>query len=311
MEPLRQLRSDDVSEFLRAAAVSARAHAPGIDHLDHLDQLEGIEGGNAGSNVAATLEALVARLTAGETLTGLASLLEGARAGAVGTAGNMVAEFLAGLGELCRNTDALDPTRLAMGFEVGVERLVDVVGEERPGGIPSVATVAARTALRLADEGIGMADLVLAVAEDALDALEATTDLRPPLAEAGVVDAGAAAFVVVLDALVATVHGEDPEVPEWEFVENLDPELSESERFRYVVSLRLAVPERVGTPRSAEEMLAHLTAAWRALGDEVTTGFADDGAVWASIATDDIGPVIEAAIGVGRPYNIAVDDTRG
>ena len=65
MEPLRQLRSDDVSEFLRAAAVSARAHAPGIDHLDHLDPLDGIEGGNDGSNVAATLEALVTLLTAG------------------------------------------------------------------------------------------------------------------------------------------------------------------------------------------------------------------------------------------------------
>lgn len=305
VEPLRQLRSDDVSTFLRIAATSSRAHAPGVDRLDQLDQLDGVEGGgNAGTNVAATLEAIAAALPERGSLTEIAAVLDRGAAMSVGVAGHLVAEFLAGVGELCRNNDSLDGVRLAMGFEVGAERVAAVIGDPRPGGMPGVIADVADKALQLSDDELALPDLIIAVADAGLDALEATPLLWEPLADAGVVDAGSAAFLVLIDALVATVHGDDPEPPAWEFPEDLDPELDASERFRYVVALDLDGPA---------DALELLTAAWRALGDEVEMSAEPHGdgvRVAAQIETDVIGPTIEAAINIGRPHNISVADTR-
>lgn len=308
MEPLRQLRSDDVLEFLRIAAVSARAHAPGIDRLDQLDQLEGLDGdfgGDTGTHVAETLEAFVESLPDAASLTELAALLERCAGTGNGTAGRLVAEFLAGVGELCRNTDSLDGTRLAMALEVGAERVADGLGSPRPGGMPAVVSAVAQRALELSDDDLPLPDLIIGVADAGLDALEDTPRQWAPLAEAGVVDAGAAAFLVLIDALVATIHGEDPEPPSWEFPERVDEEFEDSERFRYEINLQVD-----GTADSA----ALLGTAWRALGDEISVlgEDVDDGVtlIHGRIRTDDIGPAIEAAIAVGRPHHIVVADTR-
>lgn len=314
MEPLSQLRADDVIEILVAAQESMIAHAPALDRLDRLDQLEGIDGGDTGQHLIDTLDALVGPLSPGVTLTQLAADLElASTGGGVGRAGRMVSAFVGGMAGLCRNADALDPMRLAMAFEAGSDAVAEITPDARPGALPSVAEEVAEVALRCADEGMTLADLVIEVADRGLDALERTPELWPPLAEAGVVDAGGAGLLVLVDAFVAVIHGDDPELPEWEFPEDVDDdgEAFASERFRYEITMCLAAePRAAAGPVPAPEALGKsLQRAWISLGDEVQLMVADDHIV-ASVRTDEIGAVIEAAIGLGRPSEIVVRDHR-
>ena len=315
MDPLTQLRADDVVDVLIAAQESMLAHAPALDRLDRLDQLEGIDGGDTGTHLAATLGAVVAGLTPGVTLTQLATDLQSVATGAgVGRSGRMLGAFLGGFAELCRNADALDPVRLAMAFEAGSDAVAESTADVRPGALPSVAEVVAAVALRGADDGMALPELVIEVADRGLDALERTPELWAPLAEAGVVDAGGAGLLVLVDAFVAVIHGDDPELPEWEFPEDADDdgEVFADERFRYEITLSLSSPASPGAdPATAvDELGKRLQRAWISLGDEVQLLTAD-GRLTASVCSDDIGAVIEAAVGLGRPSGIVVRDRRG
>ncbi|MBX7069153.1 MAG: DAK2 domain-containing protein [Microthrixaceae bacterium] len=305
--PLSQLSADGLVDVLRAAHDSMVAHAPGLDRLDRLDMLEGIDGGDTGQHLASTLASVVADLPSGVTLTQLAPALDVGAESGVGRAGRMLAAFLSGVAELCRNADALDASRLAVAFEAGAEAVAAEAGPDaRPGAMPAVVAAAAAAALRGADEGLDLPELVLAVAESGLDALEATPDQWAPLAEAGLVDAGGAGFLVLVDAFVSVVHGDDPELPEWEFPEDVDDdgESFADERFRYEITLSLASADH-----ASDQLGKLLQRAWVSLGDEVQLLTAG-GTLTASVCADDIGAVIEAAIGLGRPSGIVVRDRR-
>ena len=221
----------------------------------------------------------------------------------------LLGAFLGGVAELCRNADALDPMRLAMAFEAGSDAVQESLGDVRPGSFATVAEIIAEVALRCADEAMPLAEMMIEVADRGLDALEATPEQWAPLAEAGVVDAGAAGLLVVLDAFVAVIHGDDPEPPAWEFPENADDDDGEAfadERFRFEVSLRLS---DLVAP-APEDGAAVLARGWTSLGDEVRVDVVGSG-LEATVCTDDIGAVIENAIGVGRPSGIVVRDRRG
>ncbi|MFN8052944.1 MAG: DAK2 domain-containing protein [Acidimicrobiales bacterium] len=297
--PLRQLRADDLVEVLAAAATSMAAHAPGLDRLDSLDG----EPGDTGGNLVATMASVAEALVPGSTLTELADDLQRHDLG-VGRSGGLLAAFLSGFAELCRNADALDPMRLAMAFEAGADAVLEHCVDPRPGALPFVASEVAEVALRCADEAMPLAEMMIEVADRGLDALERTPLEWPELADAGVVDAGGAGLLVVIDAFVAVIHGDDPELPEWEFPEDADDdgEAFADERFRYTVSLRLAPAD--------DRTASVLARAWTSLGDGVGIE-QGEGAVEATVNTDDIGAVIEAALGVGRPSGIVVRDRRG
>lgn len=328
---LTQLGPDDLVAALRAAHESMVVHAPAIDRLDRVGQLDGIDGGDTGSHLAAALGAIVESLPADATLTELAAALGRSPQvvpAAAGRSGRLLGAFIGGFSELCRNADALDATRLAMAFEVGADSLTAASSDGSPGisgAMAAVAGAVATAALDATDRDAPLGSMILAAAEAGLDALERTPDQWTELAELGVVDAGAAGFLVVIDTLVAIVHGDDPERPDWEFPEDpddldgddpaswgsADEGDSDADDARYEVTLRLDPPNPAdGQPPLAPEALGRvLQRAWVSLGDEVQLMTGGEHLV-ASVCTDDIGAVIESALGVGRPSEIVVRDRR-
>ena len=155
-------------------------------------------------------------------------------------------------------------------------------------------------ALAAADDGAPLGDVVVAGADAGFDVLESGPSLRDDLAEAGVVDAGAAGLLVVVDALVAEVHGEEVEVPAWDF-HDLDEDDHDLAGGRYRVELRLD-----GEPAALDALVT----VWSTLGTGARCWDAPSGRR-ASVCTDDIGVVIEAALGLGRPRDLRVDDLAG
>ena len=322
--------------MILASRTAAIAHAPGIDRLDESP----FGTGRCGTDAAALIDSVADHVSAQRrplTLTSVADAIDAAvlagtsRSNDSGPGASAVAAVLAGLADLGRNADALGPEQLAMALEVAAER-VAAVPIARGEAVTRLLVVVARAALALSDDGVGLADLVVAIADAGLDELERAAAEDDARAEAGVVDPASAAVLVVMDSLVAVVHGDDPELPAWEFPERWEFAPEEDElgvidgtgvvAGRYRVSLDLEATEDVS------EILGR---AWAALGDAVAidavpidavpidavpieaVAFAEVGQLrWAaSVLSDDIGAVIEAALAVGRPRNIRVEDRHG
>lgn len=306
--PLTRLRAEHLADVLVAAEVSLRAHAPGIDRLD------GVEG-DTGANLVAAMGPVVVGLGRPDSLTQLADRLDRATVHpgveARGTATVLLRAFLAGVAELCRNADSLDADRLAMALESGADRAEQALRsasiEVRPGSFVTVARAVADAALAASDDDLALADLVVVAADGGLDALEATPLDWPPLADAGVVDAGAAGLLVVVDALVAVVHGDDPEPPAWDFHDEEEAAESVAASGRYTVSMRLD-PLDAGVPLDLD-VLRRLWQPWCGSIDVTPDGGGI--AYHVVLGTDSIGTVIEATLTSARPSEIDVRDTRG
>src|SRR4029079_4027800 len=124
--------------------------------------------------------------------------------------------------------------------------------------------------------------------------------------EAGVVDAGGAGYLLLLDVLLHVVDGRP--VPEPEKVAapaptntsppagHVEPEGATVSDLRYEVMYFLEAPD---------ESVPGFKNMWAGIGDSIVV-VGGDGLWNCHIHTDDIGASIEAALDVGRPRNIRI-----
>ena len=188
---------------------------------DALEELRGeindlnvfpIPDSDTGSNMAFTMRAAAdaaASLSADASLPEVArTLADGAVGSARGNSGIILSQVLVGIADAA---EVAGPGELGLSYlaTAGL-RLAGLaarraVSDPREGTVLTVIRVAAEAAAKHSDEQPG--DLVRAIADEAAEALEQTTEQLPELASAGVVDAGARGFLVVLDALVAVITG--------------------------------------------------------------------------------------------------------
>src|SRR6202034_1812907 len=145
---------------------------------------------------------------------------------------------------------------------------------------------------------------------EAQRALDATPTMLPALAQAGVVDAGGAGYLLMLDAMLSAIDGRAlPTPPPIESVPAprspttppaygaLD-EHGESTGLRYEVMYFLHAPD---------DTIPDFKEVWAGLGDSIVV-VGGDGTWNCHIHTDDIGAAIEAALDCGRPRNIRITD---
>jgi hypothetical protein len=130
----------------------------------------------------------------------------GALLGARGNSGIITSQLLRGWAEALDGVEQAGPEHLAEALRRADEQAWLAVETPVEGTILSVTRAAALAAAGRDD--LGLDGLVRVAAEAARAALRRTTSQLDVLAEAGVVDAGGAGIVVVLDALVAAVTGE-------------------------------------------------------------------------------------------------------
>ncbi|MBV8305528.1 MAG: hypothetical protein JOZ04_15050, partial [Acidimicrobiia bacterium] len=138
-----------------------------------------------------------------------------------------------------------------------------------------------------------------------------TPELLPVLKEAGVVDAGAAGYVLLLDVLLHVVDGRPMPEPE-SFTapapaqaqaraappDHVEPEGATVSDLRYEVMYLLEAPDGA---------ISAFKNVWAGIGDSIVV-VGGDGLWNCHIHTDDIGAAVEAALDAGRPRNIRVTD---
>lgn len=152
---------------------------------------------------------------------GLALIARGMLLSARGNSGVILSQLARGLAEAVGpGVREAGPEDLAVAFETAARAAWDAVAAPVEGTILSVARAAAEGARAVVDAGgTQVADVVAAALQAARVALARTPEQLPELRHAGVVDAGGAGLVVVVEALDAVLqertHAVVAELPRW------------------------------------------------------------------------------------------------
>lgn len=241
-----------------------------------------------------------------------------------GNSGVILSQLVRGFAEAIAESgkDLADAATIADGLERASQRAYASVTRPAEGTILTVARAAASAGAAAVDRGLA------AVAEDALDAateaLKATTAQLPALERAGVVDAGAAGYLLLLEALARVVHQDGTHVGERMEV-FAEHSMRRREDWSQVGGVVAPMGATGGPPTgegdlvvggpayevmyllrdSDEERVATLTSTLYGLGDSLLVVGGPD--LWnVHVHVDDVGAAVEAGIDAGRPYRVRV-----
>jgi DAK2 domain fusion protein YloV len=303
---LDRLEAADLRSVIVGYRDALRAHQERLNRLN----VYPVPDGDTGTNMALTLESVVSELDdAGEDMAAVCrAVSHGSLMGARGNSGVILCQVLRGLTDRCKTEDALDGSVLAEALAAASTAAYQAVLRPVEGTILTVVREAAEAAQVAAKEPDATLGKVLDAAAGAgAESLSRTPELLPVLAEAGVVDAGGAGFLLLLDVLLHLACDRPVPVadsPSATPAATPAPKPSTGAHdpvgdLRYEVMFFLEA--------SDEEAVAGFKRAWAAIGDSIVVVGGDG--VWnCHIHTDDVDAAIQAAIDAGRPRRIQVTD---
>ena len=287
-----------------------RAHAAGINRLN----VYPVPDGDTGTNMARTLDAVVAELDgAGEGMEATCKAIShGSLMGARGNSGVILSQILRGfVGTVSEARESsINASRVAEALKRASSAAYEAVLKPIEGTILTVVRESADAAALAVTNGATLSATLRAARDAGRDALARTPEMLPVLKEAGVVDAGGAGFLLLLDSAIHVVDGEpmpEPDVsagPSAEVLEAValrhhDDGTTDVSELRYEVMFFLDLEDA----RSAD-----FKAAWGRIGDSIVV-VGGDGLWNCHIHTNDIGAAIEAPILLGgTPRQIRVTD---
>jgi len=310
------LGADDLRAVMGGYRDALRLHQTDINRLN----VYPVPDGDTGTNMALTLEAVVSELEGVEAGAGLAEVCKaighGSLMGARGNSGVILSQLLRGMGErmAAAGGSGVEPQLLVEAMTHASDLARRAVVRPVEGTILTVAAAAAAGAAEAAD-GAGLLGVVEGARSEAADALARTPEMLPVLAQAGVVDAGGAGFLLLLDAFLLVLDGRP--LPEPSGVEA--PDLSTlsggwgseggageggGDGVHAVGDLRFEVMYLLAAPDDSVEAFKEV---WAGIGDSIVV-VGGDGLWNCHIHTNDVGAAIEAGVDAGHPQRIRVTD---
>jgi DAK2 domain fusion protein YloV len=304
MTPLERLDAAALKAAVLGFRDALRGHQEAINRLN----VYPVPDGDTGTNMTLTMEAVAAELNGAETMAEVCKAVShGSLMGARGNSGVILSQILRGLAATFKDRGDAGPSELADGLKAASDAAYEAVMRPVEGTILTVVRAAADGAKAAAGDGSGMVATLEAARAAGADALEKTPEMLPVLAQAGVVDAGGAGFLLLLDAGLHVADGrampEPPATLAEPDIEGMDSALADVHHdsvsdLRYEVMYFLEAPD---------ETIHAFKDVWAGIGDSIVVVGGDG--IWnCHIHTDDIGAAVEAAIDCGRPRKIRVTD---
>jgi DAK2 domain fusion protein YloV len=304
------LGADEIRRTVVTFRDAMRAHAPGINRLN----VYPVPDGDTGTNMARTLDAVVAELdTANEGMESTCKAIShGSLMGARGNSGVILSQILRGFVGTINDAreSKVNATRVAEALKRASGAAYEAVLKPIEGTILTVVRESADAAAVAVSNGATLSATLRAARDAGRDALARTPEMLPVLKDAGVVDAGGAGFLLLLDSAIHVVDGEpmpEPDESAGPSAEQLeavalrhhDDGTTDVSELRYEVMFFLDLEDA----KSAD-----FKRAWGAIGDSIVV-VGGDGLWNCHIHTNDIGAAIEAPIALGgRPRQIRVTD---
>jgi hypothetical protein len=331
------LAAGDVAAVMVAYRDALHRHQQVINRLN----VYPVPDGDTGTNMALTLDAVVAELDGLADGCGMDEVCQavahGSLMGARGNSGVILSQLLRGVADCVGAGAGADgsagcagPIDVAKALVTASEMARAAVVRPVEGTILTVARAAGEGAMaglggevagaggRDGQRGPAGPGALVAVVEaartEAADALARTPEMLEALARAGVVDAGGTGYLLFLDALLHVVDGRAvPEPPEVESLPALRPSAIVEPGMAGaggghgeggVGDLRYEVMYLLHAP---DDTIGAFKEVWAGIGDSIVV-VGGDGLWNCHIHTDDIGAAVEAALDAGRPRDIRVTD---
>lgn len=199
--------------FKNMMTLAASAVEESKEQLNSLNVFP-VPDGDTGTNMSLTLNAAARELAKHEELT-LAkacditstSLLRGAR----GNSGVITSLLFRGLTKAMKEMETAGAVHFANALQEGVKTAYKAVMKPAEGTILTVSRVSAEAAVKAAEEGKNLDEVIEIAIEAAKIELPNTMELNPVLKKAGVVDAGAFGYIVIMEGVQAAVTGKKPD----------------------------------------------------------------------------------------------------
>ena len=313
MTVLERFAPGDLAGVMRAFRDGLRTHQERVNRLN----VYPVPDGDTGTNMALTLESVVAALDGCVDLPSVChAISRGSLMGARGNSGVILSQVLRGVADGCKEAAAgAGAAEIASALAKATEGAYAAVMRPVEGTILTVVREASEAATQAAAAGRTLLETLEAARTAGEDALNRTPEMLPVLKQAGVVDAGGAGFLLMLDGALHVVDGRPmPDAPVLE-----DPVLGDAGGPNYA-GLDAAANEAHDAPGLSDlryEVMYFLEApddtipafkdVWAGIGDSIVV-VGGEGLWNCHIHTDDIGASIEAALDAGRPRGIRVTD---
>jgi uncharacterized protein len=296
METLVRLGPDQLKAVVISYRDALRAHQDVINRLN----VYPVPDGDTGTNMALTLESVVHELDGATDMAEVCKAIShGSLMGARGNSGVILSQILRGVAKGFEAApDGADGGVIAESLSIGSEAAYQAVMKPVEGTILTVARAAAEAVEKTGEPLVEVLETARAAAAEAL---EHTPEQLPALAQAGVVDAGGAGFLLLLDAFLHVVDGLPVPQPASSAAPTPGPQPPADDPItdlRYEVMYFLEAPD---------ETVPAFREVWAGIGDSIVV-VGGDGLWNCHIHTDDIGAAIEAALDAGRPRQIRVTD---
>ena len=197
------------------------AHASLSAHKQKLNDMNvfPVPDGDTGTNMAMTMTNAINELNKKnpQTLSDVANTVaSGMLRGARGNSGVILSLLFRGLSKKLKGLEQCDAKQFAAAMQAGVDAAYKAVMKPKEGTILTVSRMASAAAEEFAANGADIELTLTHAIEAGHVALEDTVNLNPVLKKAGVVDAGGYGYMVIFEAMLASLQGrfEMPEVAE-------------------------------------------------------------------------------------------------
>jgi len=295
----------DFRRLMISAAASIEINKQKLNELNVFP----VPDGDTGTNMSMTINAAANDLRKAEDPSleqaasiSAAAMLRGAR----GNSGVILSLLLRGISRKLKGCEDCDGVLWANALQEGVDAAYKAVMKPAEGTILTVARLAAGKALEAANENNYFEFVHEAAIEEAKIALADTINQNPVLKKAGVVDAGGKGWVLVLEAMLCALRGEDIVAPEGG-VQTAAEEATFSDfntediTFTYCTEFIIA-RENDKDPEQLREFLS-------SLGDSLVL-VDDEEIIKVHVHTNDPGKAMHEAIEYGSFVTVKVENMR-
>ena len=296
--------------FKNMITLAAEAVEAQKEQLNQLNVFP-VPDGDTGTNMSLTLNAAATELGkhAEPTLTAVcehtsSSLLRGAR----GNSGVITSLLFRGITKALKDLSNANAGDFANALEEGVNTAYKAVMKPAEGTILTVSRVSAEAAVLSAMEGQDLIGVFNAAIEAAKKELPNTMELNPVLKKAGVVDAGAYGYIIILEGMYSAITGTKPQqklsMPQKPVTGGVDYLEFDPNDITYGYCTEF-IAERTNQERSVPRFKAML----ESIGDSVVV-VEDDAFIKVHVHTDNPDRALGEALKFGTLSSIKIENMR-
>ena len=295
----------DLRRMIISAAASIEIHKQALNELNVFP----VPDGDTGTNMSMTINSAAADLRKTEdpglyeaSKVAASAMLRGAR----GNSGVILSLLFRGISRKLKGADCCDGVLWAQALQEGVDAAYKAVMKPAEGTILTVARLAAAKAWDASQENNFLEFVQEAAIAEAKVALADTVNQNPVLKKAGVVDAGGKGWVLVLEAMLCALRGEDVVAPEGETVqvkESADFSDFNTEDITFSYCTEFIISRE--NDKDPEELRAFLNA----LGDSLVL-VDDDEIIKVHVHTNDPGAALHEAVNYGSFVTVKIENMR-